>query len=141
MTSSGLRMKHHQAGMHGVYLAAAELTGRGLIVSPTLRNAPVADLLVTDQDGKRAWSVQVKTNTNKASFWLLNKGAKSISSASHIYIFVNLKGKGCPEFFPVKSEWVASHVDEEHKPNPAFYWFDRKNIKPGCSGWEIFESK
>ena len=134
-------MKNYQAGMHGVYLAAAELTRRGLIVSPTLRNAPVADLLVTDEDGKRAWSVQVKTNTNKASFWLLNERAKSISSPSHIYIFVNLEGKGCPEYLPVKSECVASHVDEEQRPNSTFHSFDRKNIKPGCSGWEIFESK
>ena len=52
-------------GMTGVYLAAAELSHRGFIVSPTSRSARGADLLVSDQDCQKAWSVQVKTNANK----------------------------------------------------------------------------
>lgn len=131
-------MKHYQNGMHGVYLAAAELTRRGLIVSPTLRNAPVADLLVTDPQGKRAWSVQVKTNRGRMPYWLLSEKSKTIASPSHVYIFVTLEGKAGPEYLPVGSEYVASHIDEEHRQKSSFYSFDRRNLQPGCWGWEIF---
>jgi hypothetical protein len=52
--------KQQMTGMLGAYLAAAELTQKGLIVSMTSRNARGADLLVADQDYKHTWSVQVK---------------------------------------------------------------------------------
>ena len=48
---------------------------RGFIVSPTSRSAMGADLLVTDQRCKNAWSVQVKTNGKPRSFWLVGKEA------------------------------------------------------------------
>jgi len=41
--------KHQLTGMRGVYLAAAEIAARGMIVSPTSRSAAGADLLVTDE--------------------------------------------------------------------------------------------
>jgi len=51
--------KGQQTGMRAVYLVAAELVGRGLIVSPTSRNAFGADLLVTNDRvvARRNWSV------------------------------------------------------------------------------------
>ena len=41
--------KQQQTGTRGVFLVAAELASRGLIVSPTSRNSFGADLLVTDE--------------------------------------------------------------------------------------------
>jgi len=67
--------KHQMTGMLGVYLTAAELTRLGFIVSPTSRSAAGADLLVTDHQCKKAWSVQVKTNSKPMNFWLLSKAA------------------------------------------------------------------
>jgi hypothetical protein len=66
-------MSKFQTGMHGVFLTAAELTHRGFIVSLTSRNAFGADLLVTDDQCQRTWSVQVKTNQSTSpNFWLLS---------------------------------------------------------------------
>ena len=59
-------MKKTNSGMLSVFLVAAELSRRGFTVSPTSRNARVADLLVTDQDCRWAFSVQVKTNAKRA---------------------------------------------------------------------------
>src|SRR5882672_7515483 len=73
-----------------VCIVAAELTKWGLIVSPTSRSAFGADLLVTDQKCKHAWSVQVKTNFDRRTFWLLSKPAREIKSDTHVYVFVNL---------------------------------------------------
>ena len=82
-------------GMRGVYLVAAELTRLGFIVSPTSRSARGADLLVTDQECQKAWSVQVKTNQKPASNWLVNKHALTLKSDNHVYglhyVFVNLR--------------------------------------------------
>ena len=50
---------NYKTGMQGVYLVAAELTYRGFIVSATSRSAFGADLLVTDDLCKKAWSIQV----------------------------------------------------------------------------------
>jgi hypothetical protein len=63
-------------GMQGVHLAAAELSKRGFIVSPTSRGAFGADLIVTDQSCNRVFSVQVKNNKKTFTFCLLNKKAK-----------------------------------------------------------------
>lgn len=82
--------KHQQTGMRGVYLVAAALAARGLVVSPTSRSAGGADLLVIDESCSKAFSVQVKTNSKPASFWLVGLKAQGINAASHIYVFVNL---------------------------------------------------
>jgi len=84
--------KAQLTGMLGVYLTAAELTNRGFIVSPTSRSAIGADLLVTDQRCRMAWSVQVKTQRQAANFWLVGNQAHKIQSPTHIYVFVNLRG-------------------------------------------------
>lgn len=75
--------QHQMTGMLGVYLVAAELAKNGFIVSPTSRSAFGADLLVTDQKCRKAWSVQVKTNRKPASFWLVNKHSTDLKLSSH----------------------------------------------------------
>ena len=103
--------KQQMTGMLGVYLTAVELTKLGFIVSPTSRSAMGADLLVTDQQCKNAWSVQVKTNAEAKTFWLTNEQTKNLISDSHIYVFVNARQKkGPPEFYVVPSKIVAKAV-------------------------------
>ena len=99
--------KHQMTGMLGVYLTAAELTHRELIVSITSRNAKGADLLATDQSYRKTWSIQIKTNSKPANFWLLNKSYKEDTARSHIYIFVNLRGDKRPDYYIVPSRQVA----------------------------------
>ena len=85
--------------MQGVYLVAAELSRNGLIASPTSRSAQGADILVTNPDCSKSFSVQVKTNAASTSYWLLNAKAKQQVSPTHIYVFVNLKNEGKLEQF------------------------------------------
>jgi len=130
-----------KTGMQGVYLVAAELTYKGFIVSVTSRSAFGADLLATDQSCKKAWSVQVKTNKQAATFWLLNKHAKELISDSHVYVFVNLKGNERPEYHVVRSEEVANAVCVETTPSGVWYSFDRRSLaNPKAERWEIFEN-
>jgi len=135
--------------MLGVYLAAAELTNRDYIVSPTSRSAAGADLLVTDQHCKKAWSVQVKTQRQAANFWLVGRQAREIDSPSHIYVFINLKGDNRPDYLVVPARVVAEMMYESKaKTGATFYCFDRSAGKKFIAaqgwpdqrqeGWEVF---
>ena len=77
-------------GMTGSFLVAAQLSARNLVASSTSRSAAGADILVTDENCLVAFSVQVKTNSKSAGFWILGKKEPTAGSKSHIYAFVNL---------------------------------------------------
>jgi hypothetical protein len=113
--------------MQGVFLTAAELTYRGFVVSLTSRNAFGADLLVTDNQCQRSWSVQVKTNQNtSANFWLLNAHCETLKSDTHIYVFVSLRGNQRPVFLVVPSRIVTENVCKEvTRSGTSFYSFSR----------------
>jgi hypothetical protein len=129
----------HMTGMLGVYLVAAELTGRGFIVSPTSRSAAGADLLVTDQRCQKAWSVQVKTNRKAINYWLVGERAHYIKSDSHVYVFMNLEGKDCPEYLVVPSTHVAAKMEKYAAPGGSvWYTFSRANRLSDSEGWELF---
>lgn len=103
--------KSQMTGMLGVYLTAAELTKRGFIVSPTSRSAAGADLLLTDSDCQKAFSIQVKSDQTKSGFFLVGKKCKTAVSKSHVYIFVkfrNTKKAGeSTHYYVVPSKKVA----------------------------------
>jgi len=100
--------------MQSVFLAAAELTYRGFVVSLTARNAFGVDLLVTNHQCQHAWSVQVETNQDtSANFWLLNAHSENLKSDSHVYVPVALRGNQRPNFLVVPSRIVAEHLDKQ----------------------------
>jgi len=136
MASKGM-----MTGMQGVYLVAAELTKRGKIVSPTSRNAIGADLLVTDHQCRHAWSVQVKTNSKPAGFWLLNENSGKIDSDSHVYVFVNLRPKDeRPEFYVVPSRTVARKMTTSHaRTGSVWHEFDRRDALAFREFWDAFD--
>jgi hypothetical protein len=126
-----------QTGMRAVYLVAAELSKLGFIVSPTSRSAFGADLLVTNDSCTEAYSVQVKANNGRASFWLLNAKAKGLNAKTHIYVFVNLDPKGTEhEYYVVPSSAVAQNMCEETaKTGTVWYSFERKDADEYKNAW------
>jgi hypothetical protein len=127
-------------GMRGVYLVAAELSKRGFIASPTSRSARAADILATDAECKRAFSVQVKTKSTRASYWLLHRDDKRFVSDSHIYVFVSINKEGVPiEFFIIPSKVVAKKAYAERFGKDVWYSFTVEDAKPYHDRWEIFK--
>ena len=100
-----------------------------------------ADLLITDSECKRTYSVQVKTNKVTFGFWLMGKRCREMVSPTLVYVFVNLRREG-PEYFVVPSRVVAEKilVSEASKTRKQT-WFSlyRKEIEEYRSAWEIFE--
>ena len=135
--------KGQMTGMRGVYLVAAELSKLGFIVSPTSRSAAGADLLVTDQACRKAWSVQVKTNGKPVNFWLVGENALKLTSESHAYVFVNINGEKRPEYVVASSMHVATktvaYASKKDSAKPTIWWsFYRKDRPAEGEGWELF---
>jgi hypothetical protein len=130
-------------GMQGVYLVATELTKRGLVVSPTSRSTFGADLLVTDQKCKHAWSVQVKTNFDRRKFWLLSEHACEVTSDTHIYVLVNLGQKNPqqmespPDFYVVPGRVVARRKVKT-PPRGSLPAIEQPKIIEFKNRWELF---
>jgi hypothetical protein len=134
-----MAIKGQMTGMLGVYLVAAELSKRGFIVSPTSRSAFGADLLVTDQACKKAWSVQVKTNSGRSKFWLVGAHADRMKSESHMYVFVNNARGEKPEYVVAPSGHVALKVYHQVYPTGSeFYSFGTADRPSEGEGWELF---
>ena len=126
--------KSQMSGMRGVYLVAAELVARGFIVSVTSRSAAGADLLVTDDTCARAWSVQVKatikpTARSHGNYWLLNREARHLRAASHVYVFISIRRDGS-QFYVVPSRIVARNVKVVRRPKSIWYsWMKQERYR------------
>lgn len=139
--------KGQMSGMRGVFLAAAELAKQNYIVSPTSRSAAGADLLVTNHSCSTAFSVQVKTSSRKASFWLVGKNCQDIVAKSHVYVFVMIsemrKGGQVEEVFDyyvVPSRIVSQYTQKYDRPNGARYSIQKKLIEKYKDKWSLFGS-
>jgi hypothetical protein len=85
--------------------------------------------------------VQVKTKSKTASFWLVNRHVTTMTSDSHVYVFVNLRGEGRPEYLVVPSERVADKViPGTSSTGSVWYPFYRKDRVSEGEGWELFGS-
>lgn len=139
------RRSGQKTGMQGVYLVAAELTKRGLTVAPTSRSSFGADLLVTDEGCKKAWSVQVKTNFGRPHFWLVNKHSNQVASLSHVFVLVNLhqanprqRLRG-PEFYVVPSRVIAQRMRTTPRKTGAIFFSVRaSDIDRYRERWGVF---
>jgi len=120
-------------------MVAAELSRRGFIACPTSRSAHGADILVSDAECKRAFSIQVKTKTTQARYWLLSSNYKRLVSNSHVYVFVNIKEDDMlPEFFVIPSRVVAKKAYVERFGKGSWYSFTVQDAKGYQDRWEIF---
>ena len=127
-------------GMLGVYLVAAELTQRGLIVSITSRNAKGADIIAVDQSYERAWSIQVKTNRKSSKYFLLSKDFKTTHAKQHVYVFVNLRGEERPDYYVVPSTHVVKHGRSwERSTGSEWHGYDRDVATEFRDNWSLFE--
>lgn len=129
-------------GMTGSFLVAAQLSARSMVASNTSRGAAGVDILVTDAECHVAYSVQVKTNSKSAGFWILGKKEPSIGNDSYIYAFVNLakdqSGDVTGDYYLVPSTVVRkiARYGGDRWPNYSVY---REDILQYRNLWSIFE--
>lgn len=75
-------------GSAGVHFVVSELSIRGHIALPTIRNTAGIDVVVVKSDGSSRANLEVKTSKNKVSFWPISKKYESIDGKDVYYVFV-----------------------------------------------------
>jgi hypothetical protein len=67
---------------------AAELSRRGFVALPTVRNAAGYDIIVAKPDGSKHVNIQVKTSQKKITFWQMPPVDKIHTRSKDYYILV-----------------------------------------------------
>jgi len=75
-------------GNAGVYHVCTELSLRGLVAVPTVRNAAGIDVIVSDVDGEHIADLQVKTSQSRVGFWPTPMPEKISSSPNVWFVFL-----------------------------------------------------
>lgn len=99
ITEVSSRRQNYQTQWATQFYVAAELTRRGYLVSLTLGNAPVADLLVVSPN-KVHFAVEVKGQASK-NFWLI-KNHTPIERPLFVLVYLP-KQNECPKFYIMTS--------------------------------------
>ena len=104
-------------GAAGVHWVVSELSRRGLVALPTIRNTSAIDVLVTNPAGSFHANLQVKTSQNRTSFWLIGKRYKNWLGRNNFYVFVRyLEKESRFEAFLETAGRVAKETDPEWVP-------------------------
>ena len=111
-----MKISKQLCGVAGEYYAAAEISRRGFLAAITLRNSDGVDILVSNIEGNKLFSIQVKTTQNKRK-WILNKKVENEKSENKYFAFVNIPQNLDipPEYFIIKSQTLAEHIFNGHR--------------------------
>jgi hypothetical protein len=101
------------AGAAGVHFVVAELSLRGLIALPTIRNTAGVDVIVAIKKGTWHANLQVKTSRNRVAFWPVSKKYGEWIGKNNFYVFLRYNLKiGSFEVFLASSQEVAKNCEE-----------------------------
>lgn len=111
-----MKISKQLCGVAGEYFAAAEISRRGYLAAITLRNSDGVDILVSNIEGDKLFSIQVKTTQNKKK-WILNKKVENEKYENKYFAFVNMPENlnMQPEYFIIKSNILAENIFKGHR--------------------------
>ena len=108
--------------MHHV---VAELSRRGLVALPTIRNTAAYDVIVATPDGKRHANLQVKASEKRRSFFLMPPSAKVRAGPHDYYVMLRwLANEDRYEGFMLSGRAARDEVRRADR-------FQRKRIRAG----------
>jgi hypothetical protein len=103
-------------GIAGVHYVAAELSRRGLIALPTIRNTAGYDIIVITPDGKKHANIQVKTSLKEAKSWIMPPAKEVRTMPNDYYVLVRwVEREKRFEGFMVKGREAEREVAAEEK--------------------------
>ena len=79
-------------GVSGVHFVVSELSRRGLIALPTVKNCAAYDIIATNPTGTKHANLQVKTSFGTRDFWPISASKKIRSGPHDYYIFLRWLG-------------------------------------------------
>ena len=75
-------------GIAGVHYVASELSRRGLIALPTIRNTAGYDIIVATPDGEKHANIQVKTSLKRVKYWPVPLSDRVCTKPKDYYVFL-----------------------------------------------------
>jgi hypothetical protein len=87
-----LKLPTDLIGISGVHFVVSELSRRGLIALPTVKNCAAYDVIVANQKGTKHANLQVKTSFGKRDFWPMPPSTKIRKGRYDYYIFLRWLG-------------------------------------------------
>jgi len=100
-------------GAAGVHFVVSELSLRGLVALPTIRNTAGIDILVSEPDGNGQANLQVKTRSSKADYWPTSEPERCLKGSRSFYVFAQyLPDEERFEAFLESASNVAKQVQE-----------------------------
>jgi hypothetical protein len=137
------KASNNLVGTAGEYYVCAELCRRGYLALLTPKNNPLFDVVVTNAEGTKAVSIQVKTRSvQNQQGWKLGAPAKDPATPGVPFVvLVNLRDDGLPDFYIYPYQVFTARVEEvfkdyiskpkrsgEARKDPGFRWFDEVNF-------------
>lgn len=140
------KIRNDLIGAAGVYHVASELSRRGLVALPTIRNTAAADVLVWSSSSKPHAVLQVKTSQNMVKFWPMGALENCLHGSRAYYVFLRWdQAAQCFECFLESARSVVTQV-EQHRSDqqqrgrkPFSFWAlpeDARAVKALARRWE-----
>ena len=100
-------------GVAGVHFVVSELSLRGLVALPTIRNTAGIDILVSEPDGSGQANLQVKTRSSEEDYWPTSGPERCLKGPRSFYVFAQyLPDEERFEAFLESASNVAKQVQE-----------------------------
>ena len=111
MNNARLNVDNALIGAAGVHFVVSELSLRGLIALPTIRNTAGVDVVVVSADGSWHANLQVKTSRKRVKFWPVGKRYEQVCGKNNFYVFVrHIKREARFEAFLESADRVAEDI-------------------------------
>ena len=118
-------------GAAGVHFVVSELSLRGLIALPTIRNTAGIDILVSEPDGSGQAELQVKTRSSEEDYWPTSGPERCLKGPRSFYVFVQyLPDEKRFEAFLESGSNVAKQVQENLQ-------YDQNRGRKDFPYWEL----
>jgi hypothetical protein len=88
MKANSLSSRTGLIGIAGVHYVVSELSRRGLVALPTVKNLAAYDIVVLNTEGTRHANVQVKASSKRVNFFPMPAPEKIRSGPRDIYVLV-----------------------------------------------------
>ena len=108
---------HALIGAAGFYYVASELSRRGLIALPTIRNTKGYDIIVSNTEGTRHANIDVKTSQACVKFWPMPPSNRVCHGPNDYYVLLRwLKKENRFEGFMVTGAEAKQEVYDGNFP-------------------------
>lgn len=75
-------------GIAGVHFVVSELSRRGIVALPTIKNTAAYDIVAVNREGTRHANIQVKTSSKRVNFFPMPAAEKVRAGKHDVYILL-----------------------------------------------------